>query len=210
MMLIVACLASGVVDQMPVNKWDLNSTCLLSTLSLYLLHSVFVPTYMCVSVFVCKSLWVCVCDCVTGGRPVGGKMQEVCLSVSTCIRRSMFFPFKGEVSCVCMCVRACVFMYVADHVGRLTSRNPCSKNRHCVFPALAHHYHRTHTHAYTDHCPILFSLAGFLNAYPCASGCQDVSLWLSWENLLSGSKLENTNRRGVTASSQLCHFFWPH
>lgn len=148
MMLTVACLASGVVDQMPVNKWDLNSTCLLSTLSLYLLHSSLSPSicvWVCLFVRVCG----CVCDCVTGGRLVGGKMQEVCLSVSTCIRRSMFFPFKGEVSCVCMCVRACVFMYVADHAGRLTSRNPCSKNRHCVFPALAHHYHRTHTHTHT-------------------------------------------------------------
>lgn len=52
-----------------------------------------------------------------------------------------------------------------------------------------------HTHTHTDYCPILFSLAGFLNAYPCASGCQDVSLWLSWENLLSGNKPEDTNRQ---------------
>lgn len=82
------------------------------------------------------------------------------------------FPFQRRgILCVC----ACVCVYTADHTGRLTSRNPCSKNRHCVFPALAHHYHRTHTHTHTDHCPILFSLAGFLNAYPCASGCQDVS-----------------------------------
>lgn len=126
------------------NYRDSNGTYLLSTLNLKLSLSVFVPLHI---VCVCVCVWVC----VTGGRPVGGKMQEVCLSVSTCIRRSMFFPFRGEVSCMCVlvCVCACVCMYVADHTGRLTSRNPCSKNRHCVFPALTHHYHRTQTHTHT-------------------------------------------------------------
>lgn len=134
-------------------------------------------------------------------------MQEVCLSVSTCIRRSMFFPFRGEVSCTSVCTPVCVI--VADRTGRLTSRNPCSKNRHCVFPALARRYHRTHTRTHARIIALFsFPLAGFLNAYPCASGCQDVSQWLSWENLFSGTVAEDANRRGVTASSQCCCFFF--
>lgn len=210
MMLTVACLASGVVDQMPVNKWDLNSTCLLSTLSLYLLHSVFVPTYMCVSVFVCKSLWVCVWLCYRWppSRWENAGSLLVCVHM---YQTQHVFPFQRRgILCVYVCACMCVYVcrrsrWAADFQEPLQQKQAL-----CVSCSRTPLSQDTHTHACTDHCPILFSLAGFLNAYPCASGCQDVSLWLSWENLLSGSKLENTNRRGVTASSQLCHFFWPH
>ena len=172
------------------------------TPNLYLSHSGFVPQNV-IWVCECVCMCVCVCDCVTGGRPVGGKMQEVCLSVSTCIRRSMFFPFRGEVSCVRphVCVSVCVCRrshWAADFQEPLQQKQAL-----CVScTVITGHTTHTHTHTHTDHCPILFSLAGFLNAYPCASGRQDVSLWLPWENLLSGNKPEDTNRRRVTASSQ--------
>ncbi len=173
---------------------------------------------MCVCVFEC--VCVCVWDCYRWppSRWENAGSLLVCVHM---YQTQHVFPFQRRgILCVCVCVwvlvLTCVYVcecvYVADHTGRLTSRNPCSKNRHCVFPALTHRYHRTHTltqdtHTHTDHCPILFSLAGFLSAYPCASGRQDVSLWLSWENLLSGNKPEDTNRRGVTASLQSCWFF---
>ncbi|MEQ2225924.1 hypothetical protein ILYODFUR_022533 [Ilyodon furcidens] len=64
------------------------------------------------------------------------------------------FPFQRR-GILCVGVFVCVCQSRRSHWA---SRNPCSKNRHCVFPALTHHYHRTHTHIYRDHWPILFPL----------------------------------------------------
>ena len=201
-------------DLMPDNYGGSNGTCLLSTPSLYLSHSGFVPMNV-IWVCVCVCACVCVWDCYRWppSRWENAGSLLVCVHM---YQTQHVFPFQRRgILCVrvcvgphmrlCVCVCVCVCVYVANHTGRLTSRNPCSKNRHCVFPALTHRYHRTHTHTHT-HTRIIalfsFPLAGFLNAYPCASGRQDVSLWLSWENSLSGNKPEDTNRRGVTASSR--------
>lgn len=149
MMLTVACLASGVVDQMPVNKWDLNSTCLLSILSLYLLHSVFVPTYMCVSVFVCKSLWVCVWLCYRWppSRWENAGSLLVCVHM---YQTQHVFPFQRRgILCVYVCACMCVYVcrrsrWAADFQEPLQQKQAL-----CVSCSRTPLSQDTHTHTHT-------------------------------------------------------------
>ena len=104
---------------------------------------IFVPLFLCpheCKICVCVSVCVCVCDCYRWppSRWENAGSLLVCVHM---YQTQHVFPLSEARYPVCVCV--------ADHTGRLTSRNPCSKNRHCVFPALMHRYHRTHTHAHT-------------------------------------------------------------
>lgn len=124
LMLMAGSTASGTVDNIPDNYGGSNGTCLLSTPSVYLSHSSFVPMNV-------KYVW-------PPSRWENAGSLLVCVHM---YQTQHVFPLSEARYPVCVCV--------ADHTGRLTSRNPCSKNRHCVFPALMHRYHRTHTHAHT-------------------------------------------------------------